>query len=68
MFAYCGNNPINRSDPSGHIWRIVLLAAIYAITITACSADDYGAASDYVEIPAAKEYKSKQKLRKENQL
>ena len=29
MFAYCGNNPVNCSDPSGHLWRIVLIAAIY---------------------------------------
>ena len=21
MFAYCGNNPVNRSDPSGHKWK-----------------------------------------------
>jgi hypothetical protein len=24
MFAYCGNNPVNRSDPSGHFWKEIL--------------------------------------------
>lgn len=26
-FAYCGNNPVNRSDPSGHLlWELLLIA------------------------------------------
>ena len=24
MFAYCGNNPVNRADPSGMIWQTIL--------------------------------------------
>ena len=28
MFAYCGNNPITRTDPDGEGWGLVILAAI----------------------------------------
>ena len=29
MFAYCGNNPVNRVDPTGQFWiEIVLLGAV----------------------------------------
>ena len=21
LYAYCGNNPVNRFDPSGHVWE-----------------------------------------------
>ena len=24
LYAYCGNNPVNRYDPSGHAWDVVL--------------------------------------------
>ena len=27
MFAYCGNDPVNRVDPTGEIWRLVVIAA-----------------------------------------
>ena len=23
MFSYCGNNPVNRCDPSGHFWEVI---------------------------------------------
>jgi len=23
MFVYCGNNPINREDPSGYLWGFI---------------------------------------------
>ena len=23
LFAYCGNNPVNRNDPTGHLWQSV---------------------------------------------
>ena len=23
MFAYCGNNPVNREDPSGYLWGFI---------------------------------------------
>ena len=28
MFAYCENNPVNRSDPDGEIWNIVVGAVV----------------------------------------
>lgn len=28
MFAYCGNNPINRTDPTGALWRELIAIAI----------------------------------------
>ena len=31
MFAYCGNNPINRKDNGGKYWHIVVGAAIGAV-------------------------------------
>ena len=33
MFAYCGNNPVNYSDPTGHACIPVLISALIAITI-----------------------------------
>ena len=33
MFAYCENDPVNRSDPSGEFWNIVVGAALGAITL-----------------------------------
>mgnify|MGYP003557196372 CR=1 FL=1 len=50
MFAYCGNNPVNRCDPSGHLWRILLITTIFAVTFSACGTNDPGVAPDYVEI------------------
>ena len=32
MFAYCGNNPINRSDSTGNWWQIVAMVAL-AVTV-----------------------------------
>lgn len=31
LFAYCGNDPINRADPSGKLWNIVVGAAVGAL-------------------------------------
>lgn len=28
MYAYCGNNPVARVDPSGRIWSLVILVAL----------------------------------------
>lgn len=44
MFAYCGNNPVNRVDPTGHFWRLLLGLAIASVvlTLSGCSKpDDY---------------------------
>ena len=35
MFSYCGNNPINRSDPSGHSWKSVWNTIKTAVTTAA---------------------------------
>ena len=31
MFAYCGNNPVNRSDSCGGLWEIIVAWAIAAV-------------------------------------
>ena len=33
LYSYCGNDPINRYDPSGHFWDYVLDAAFIGIGI-----------------------------------
>ncbi|MBQ4560134.1 MAG: DUF4329 domain-containing protein [Tyzzerella sp.] len=39
MFAYCGNNPINRKDPSGQGWiTALIIAVVCAVTLTGSSA------------------------------
>ena len=42
MFAYCGNNPINQKDPSGHFWIAALIVtavvAVCAVALSGCSA------------------------------
>lgn len=30
-FAYCGGNPVNRNDPSGHFWGLMLLTLFMTI-------------------------------------
>ena len=37
MFAYCGNNPVNRVDPTGELWRLaaVVVAAVVAVVVVA---------------------------------
>ena len=39
MFAYCGNDPVNRVDPTGNIWRLVLAVVLIAgvVLLTGCS-------------------------------
>ena len=44
MFAYCGNNPVNRADPSGQSWigwiaaAVIVVAAVVAVVATAGTA------------------------------
>ncbi len=51
MFAYCGNNPVNRKDPTGQFWITALIVAVVvvvAMTLTSCSEEpktDVGSAS-----------------------
>ena len=38
MFAYCGNNPVNRVDPNGEGWiGVIVLVAVLAFVLTSCS-------------------------------
>ena len=52
MLAYCGNNPVNRKDPSGEFWvPAILVAAIFVVCIvalTGCS-EESATPSDYVQ-------------------
>ena len=42
MFAYCGNNPVNRKDPTGQFWITALIVtavvAVCTVTLSGCSA------------------------------
>ena len=41
MFAYCGNNPVNRVDPDGEFWIAALLIAAGSLfLLSGCSAND----------------------------
>ena len=40
MFAYCNNNPICRSDPSGDLWAEIIVAAIMCIILAGCDIID----------------------------
>ncbi len=53
MFAYCCNNPVNRTDPSGNFWMLigVGLALGTCLLLTGCSEQstlDVGAAPPYI--------------------
>ena len=37
MFAYCGNNPVNRRDDSGRFWEWVVIAGLVVGLLTGCS-------------------------------
>lgn len=41
MFVYCGNNPVNRADPTGQFWItafiVTAVVAICAVTLLGCS-------------------------------
>ena len=39
MYSYCGNNPVNRVDSTGDIWRLVLAIVVVAgvLMLTGCS-------------------------------
>ena len=41
MFAYCNNNPVNRADPTGQLWGVVLGVALVVglvASLSGCSA------------------------------
>ena len=60
MFAYCGNNPVNRKDPTGQFWITALIVtavvAVCTVALSGCSAkptSDVGAAKPYVDMPGS---------------
>lgn len=62
MFAYCGNNPVNRKDPTGQFWITVLIVAavtvVCTVALSGCSAQstsDVGAAKPYVDMPGSED-------------
>ena len=55
LFAYCGNNPVNKADPNGHFWLSALIVSAVVVacclTLSECSAGpstNVGAASPYI--------------------
>ena len=59
-YAYCGNNPVNRIDPSGQFWITALIVtavvAVCTVTFSGCSAQpasDVGAAKPYINMPGS---------------
>ena len=64
MFAYCENNPVNRIDPNGKFWGIVvgiICTAVLAITLTGCSSkktSNVGAAKPYTHVSGSNDRNS----------
>lgn len=63
MFAYCGNNPITRKDPSGQGWIAAIFITVVAVVVTAIIvkgvADnkiDNSGANDAEKVLAKKDY------------
>ena len=60
MFTYCGNNPVNRKDPTGKFWITALMVTavvvVCTVILSGCSeqpTSDVGAAQPYVDIPGS---------------
>ncbi len=63
MFAYCGNNPVNRKDPSGQGWitaliitAVVVTVATVVVKIVADNKIDKSGANDAEKALAKKDY------------
>ena len=70
MFAYCGNNPINRADPDGEFWGIVIgitLAVGLVASLSGCSAkpEPYRSADDAARAFSEQVYSSSSYIRHE---
>ena len=53
MYAYCGNNPVNRKDPAGQFW---ITALVVAVVVTVCTFTLSGCSSNNKTKPAPKPY------------
>ena len=55
MFAYCGNNPINRADSIGKFWGIALLGVVVVgiISLTGCGTSSGATSSAVSTAPAS---------------
>ena len=50
MYAYCGNNPVNRVDPEGKSWiAVAIVVVLCALFLTGCQDSQYGAAAPFTE-------------------
>ncbi len=72
MFAYCGNNPIIRADPSGQFWEIVIgvtLVVGLVASLSGCSAkpkpEPYKSADDAAKAFSEQVYSSSSYIRHE---
>ena len=74
MFAYCGNNPITRADPSGQFWGIVIgvtLVVGLVASLSGCSAkpkpkpEPYKSADDAARAFSEQVYSSSSYIRHE---
>lgn len=72
MFAYCGNNPIIRADPSGQFWGIVIgvtLVVGLVASLSGCSAkpkpEPYKSADDAAKAFSEQVYSSSSHIRHE---
>ena len=59
MFAYCGNNPVNCADPTGHFWGVAFVVAICAVVLAGCSSNEVGVAPEYKQISESNSDRSK---------
>ncbi|MBQ8215091.1 MAG: RHS repeat-associated core domain-containing protein [Clostridia bacterium] len=57
MYAYCGNNPVNRSDSTGDSWVLAaIVVTVCVIVLTGCSerpTSDVGSARSYQYVPGS---------------
>ena len=49
MYAYCENDPVNRSDPTGEFWNIVLGAVVGGVVSALCAGVSGGSTEDIVK-------------------
>ena len=67
MFAYCGNNPVMRTDPSGKFWGVIAVVGIIAIALSGCSSNEsgYNSAEEAARAFANSVYSSSKYIRHE---